>query len=157
MMDCFGDELVRCSMTGYLHHFENTILFGGYIKGYKLNSVVGKSAESQLRLKINRQLFDENDANCNTCKYMQRVKHEKDRHGFLCVQCTNPNGLSSSGQYRKETPDAKVFWIHPDDWMGMECYQHRSVIDANEDYFSYPIKFKAEWFGDNVLYDQHHH
>ena len=54
--------------------------------------------------------FDEMDANCNTCKNLQRIPHEKRKDGQLVGVC-------------KLKSEQLLF--HPDDWMGKECWEAR--------------------------------
>lgn len=58
--------------------------------------------------------FHESEANCNTCKYLKREKHEKDKNGFLYGRCgRNPFGHMF------------VMKFHPEDPMHMRCYVSR--------------------------------
>jgi len=65
----------------------------------------GKEARKQ-----SKKNFDEMDANCNTCKNLMRVHHEKRKDGQLEGVC----------KIRAET-----IKFHPDDWMGNECWEPR--------------------------------
>jgi hypothetical protein len=71
--------------------------------------------------------FHETEANCNTCKHLKRVQHEKDRHGFLYGQCGhNPFGHMF------------VMKFHPDDPMHMRCYVPR-WHDEQQPYDSFSV------------------
>lgn len=60
--------------------------------------------------KESKKNFDEMDANCNTCKNLQRLHHDKRKDGQLVGVC-------------KVTADKLLF--HPDDHMGKECWESR--------------------------------
>ena len=71
------------------------------------------------------QAFAESDGNCNTCKFLKRIKHDKDPHGFLYGHCEhNPFGHMFTMKF------------HPKDPMHMRCYVPRwektdNVFDYN--------------------------
>jgi len=58
--------------------------------------------------------FNASEANCNICKHLKRVAHEKDRAGFLYGHCGhNPFG------------NMFVMKFHPSDPMHMRCWESR--------------------------------
>lgn len=57
--------------------------------------------------------FDKSDRNCNTCKNLQREKHDKCKLGFLKGVC-------------RSTGESIVF--HPQDPMFKDCYIHREEV-----------------------------
>ena len=59
-------------------------------------------------------LFHANERNCNMCKHLVRVPHDKDKAGFLYGHCGhNPFGTMF------------VMKFHPDDPMFMRCWESR--------------------------------
>ena len=75
------------------------------IPGVKLNHKPSKESA---------QAYYEMEGNCNTCKHLQRVKHDKDQFGFMQGRCgANPAGHMF------------VMKFHPHDPMHMRCYQDR--------------------------------
>jgi hypothetical protein len=59
--------------------------------------------------KLSKRNFDEMDANCNTCKNLERTKHQKRTDGQLLGSCK----------------ESRELMFHPDDWMGKECWEKR--------------------------------
>ncbi len=68
--------------------------------------LVEKDAVEARKLSVKN--FNQVEKNCNTCKKLERVKHDK-RGGFLKGKC-EAKGLHS---------------FHPDDPMFMECWEER--------------------------------
>lgn len=68
--------------------------------------------------------FNECEQNCNTCRHLERVEHPKDKHGFMSGVCGNDKGFPSQNPYYEENPSRQMKF-HPDDWMGMPCYEAR--------------------------------
>lgn len=57
--------------------------------------------------------FVENDANCNTCRHLIRIPHEKQHPARLHV------GMCGHQPYKP------LIQFHPDDCMGMRCWEGR--------------------------------
>lgn len=66
--------------------------------------------------------FHESERNCNTCRFLTRVKHDKDSSGFLYGKCENEN---CSNTLYGSTKEHMIF--HPDDPMHMDCYVPRWI------------------------------
>ena len=71
---------------------------------------MANTPEAKAAKRQNDQWFHESEANCNTCKLLERTKHEKRKDGFLLGNCTNTE---------------KTLMFHPDDPMHMPCYVSR--------------------------------
>ena len=56
-----------------------------------------------------KRMFDESEANCNTCSHLVRKRHDIRKDGQLLGHCHKNNDLL----------------FHPDDYMGMVCYEQR--------------------------------
>lgn len=58
------------------------------------------------------------DMNCNNCLRLTRVKHDKDRFGFLYGKC-------DSKEKHPYPRNDGLIKFHPDDHMGMICFVNR--------------------------------
>jgi len=67
--------------------------------------------------KQSKRLFDEHEANCNTCKHLVRKQHNKRKDGQLLGQCHKNNDLL----------------FHPEDHMGMVCYEQRQELEKTKE------------------------
>ena len=100
------NEVHYCHYTGKPIPAGEEIVVGAIIPNVKAKYYV-----SDIELhKRSKRLFDESEANCNTCKHLVRVKHDKCRSGFLYGKCAK---------------DGAELMFHPDDPMHMACYQQR--------------------------------
>jgi len=72
-----------------------------------------------MSIKEQRIAKAEMDRNCNTCADLERVKHKKDKLGFLY-------GICKHHQY------TNTIKFHPDDYMGMRCYINRDTLKPSE-------------------------
>lgn len=104
MVDDYGTEMVLTSEG--LFPATEVKWVKAYMPGAKGGNWRHKSHDTQGAIRA----FHENDANCNTCKHLQRVKHEKCKFGFLEGRCI-AHGMSMR--------------FHPDDPMLMPCYEPR--------------------------------
>jgi len=73
------------------------------------------------------KIFNEYEANCNTCKHLERVPHEK-RHGSSplqgrCKKFKNPEHVTKHGAYLEN--GIIRFWA--EDYMGMPCHEMRGT------------------------------
>jgi hypothetical protein len=74
--------------------------------------------------------FEENDANCNTCKFLKRIPHEKSIFGFLKGICTKPSNILDKKSYygrffiSEDTKELNISF-HPDDAMLNNCWETR--------------------------------
>ncbi len=109
------DKKTICHFTGL--ETEDPIYVGPFIAGLDVRYVMANTEEAKAARKYSRRCFDEDEANCNTCKFLQRTKHDKRVDGRLLGIC------QLSGQPIK---------FHPDDPMHMDCYVPRWKDDGNE-------------------------
>lgn len=123
VVDDFGDiVLARCRYTGELFDASTGIIRGPTIPNVAVAYLDGPNS-AKLHAE-NVALFHENDANCNTCRNLERVKHPKEPSGFLYGRCSSPVGKPSASPYADRTHNG-VMIFHPDDPMLMPCYESR--------------------------------
>lgn len=70
--------------------------------------------------------FNENDANCNTCRHLIRVASDKHRSkiaGLLYGRCGG-SLVVAAHPYADRMVDG-VFPFAPSDWQGMPCWEPR--------------------------------
>jgi hypothetical protein len=99
-----------CHWTGAYVKSKDVVWTGPVVPGVKFKHAAAPGYEDARKESV--RSFNESEANCNTCKHLTRIKHEKCRFGFLQGTC-NKKG------------DGSVMKFHADDWMGMECYEAR--------------------------------
>ena len=103
-----GNEVYICQYSKKPVATDNALMLGplmANVSGTYVCHKDGKEARKQ-----SKKNFDENEANCNTCKNLIRVEHAKIKGGFLKGVC-------------QVTQEKLRF--HPDDWMGKECWEAR--------------------------------
>ncbi len=101
----------KCWQSGRFICESDLMIVGGNIPNSNCKFPIHK--ESILIYKDSCKLFEISEANCNTCKFLQRIKHEKSTDGFLKGKCT------------KKGIDLK---FHPNDpmwYINNDCYIHR--------------------------------
>ena len=102
-----AEGLYTCQYTGLKVSREEAIFLGACVP--QVNGTYVCHPTALPFFKKSKRNFDESEANCNTCKHLVRVKHEPRKDGMLQGECqTMPNLL-----------------FHPDDFMGMNCYEQR--------------------------------
>jgi hypothetical protein len=116
--DDFGSLVYKGHYTGIPVPIQDAVTVGAMLPGLKARyfDIIDHQSEK----KFSQQCFNENDANCNTCKHLQRVKHEKNSAGFLYGKCA----IDSKEPRQYPTTDG-VMMFHPDDYAGMECWEAR--------------------------------
>ncbi len=126
-VDDFGVEVYRCRYdTGWVWA-DNCVVVGSTIPGLKVAYVMAPTVEAIRRHKQQGIWFHENEANCNTCAHLRRMKHDKSPQGFVHAGCDNPEGRVELRQFEDKT------MIHPDDPMHMPCYVSRwAPVDEAE-------------------------
>lgn len=100
---------------------------GAIIPGVKFRHADGPGFEPSRRRSL--ALFHECEANCNTCRHLERVKHDKDCSGVLYGRCGNKDSALST-PYLDRIIDG-VMPFAPDDWMGMPCHEPRAAKGEN--------------------------
>jgi len=91
------------------------------------------------------EAFCDSDANCNTCRHLERIPHEKCQYRMLYGRCKStpinhpyiekPRNWFLSSLWTVVLLVRKIFFLnlfwkipitfHPDDCMNMECYESR--------------------------------
>lgn len=102
-----AEGLYTCQYTGLKVSREDAIFLGACTPQVNGTYVCHSTALPAFRK--SKRMFDESEANCNTCKHLVRVKHEPRKDGQLRGTCKNNTDLL----------------FHPDDFMGMNCYEQR--------------------------------
>jgi hypothetical protein len=116
--DDYGVALYKCRYTGELVGGENAKIIGATVPGVKSKYVMSKSEAAKLAKIESDNDFHESEANCNTCRNLCRVPHNKIPGGFLTGKCINPK--SEMTPYKASNTDLIMF--HPNDPMHMPCY-----------------------------------
>lgn len=117
-VDDFGSMVFICQYTKALVWIENAIFIGSCMPNVHGTCVCAPDAMEAF--KASKAAFNENDANCNTCKHLQRVPHEKSRGGFLYGKCGK--GIV---EHQYPVKDG-IIMFHPDDPMLRECWSPRA-------------------------------
>lgn len=121
-VDDYGEEVWRCHWTSQLVWARDVVWTGSIMPGVHAKYPAGPGYKEIMRLSAIE--FNRWDANCNTCAHLERVKHDKKPDGFLYGRCCNPEYQWEKNPYHKFGDGVIAF--HPDDWMGMPCYQSRA-------------------------------
>lgn len=117
-VDDYGDEVYRCHWTSQLVAVRDAVITGGIMPGVKVRFVAVRDYHQAM--KESQKGFNAMDSNCNSCKHLQRVKHAKSKAGFLYGKCSID---STEPKLYKIFEDVMMF--HPDDYMGMTCWEGR--------------------------------
>lgn len=118
--DDFGELVFRCQYTDALVTASKSIYLGAAIPQVTCTYVCAPDATEAF--KESKRAFDEMDANCNACVHFIRLPFERARaYGKVKGQC-GKNLIPDRMVYGIEDP---VFWVHPDDHMGLECWEQR--------------------------------
>lgn len=116
LTDDYGEAVYRGFWTGRLV-WASEAVFGGTIIP-QVNGVHVDVQGFEPHRKASFILRCEHDANCNTCKHLERVPQKS--KGLMVGICkstpiSHPYGFRDKG----------MILFHPDDFMGMECYESR--------------------------------
>lgn len=109
--DDFGTLWVKCRYTDKTISSLEGIYIGAIVPQVNGTYFCDKNAMSAF--KEEKRLFDESEANCNTCKHLERIPHKKQSPSTIMT------GICIHTPYRIEVK------FHPDDWMGMKCWEAR--------------------------------
>ena len=120
MTDDFGNEVHACCFTGLPVSITNGIIIGSIIPGVRAPRLMANTPEAKAAKRFHDRAFHKSEANCNMCRHLERVKHEKNRAGFLFGRCKSP--AKTAGQYPEA---AGVMQFHPDDPGLMPCWEAR--------------------------------
>lgn len=116
-VDDFGGMVFVCQYTKSMVSVDAAIFVGPCMPNVNGTYVCAPDAMDAFR--ESKATFDAMDANCNTCKSLQRTQHAKNKGGFLYGKCEK--GITQH-QYPMS---AGVIMFHPDDSMGMQCWEAR--------------------------------
>lgn len=119
-----NEEIVQCRYTGKMIPISQAVISPALIPGVKSTLYHENSPEGWQHHKENVAAYEISEANCNTCKYLKRIKHEKDSSGFLYGICEKKSQLLSEYTFHKRDKDG-IMTFHPHDPMGMDCYESR--------------------------------
>jgi hypothetical protein len=122
--DEFGTLWFRCQYTKKLVACDVAIMLGAVMPQVTCTFVCAPDALEAFR--ASKREFDALDANCNSCENFVRVKHDKSPYGFLRGTC----GIGVLPDHMVYDIEDNVFWIHPDDHMGMPCWKARQKSEA---------------------------
>jgi hypothetical protein len=111
-----------CHWTGKTVSDDQVVWTGGVIPNVKARYPAAPGYEEARKESV--RLFHESERNCNTCRYLSRVPHEKNKAGFLRGKCTNSERDLKEHPYR-HLMNGDVMAFHPDDPMHMPCYESR--------------------------------
>lgn len=120
-------KMYKCFYTGKIVTEDEVIWVGSVLPNVKIKVPCAPGYE-QFRKKSIR-LFHESERNCNTCKHLQRVKHDKNYAGFLFGNCAKGCDETNNHPYKHLKQYYKHMAFHPDDAMHMECYESRYIED----------------------------
>ncbi len=128
--DDFGTSVFQCRYTSTLVWADSCVVVGATMPGVKARYVMAPTVRAAQAHRASGIAFHESEANCNTCRWLERVKHEKNA-GFLYGRCAGPAPrFESSPYFNRMQGDVMVF--HPDDPMGMPCYESRFSRGSEE-------------------------
>jgi hypothetical protein len=125
LVDDYGEAHYVCRYTGQLVPASKTWRVGAILQG--VNAVYFAAHGTQHLHRASVQALNEADANCNTCLFFQREKHDKDSAGFLAGSCHRAP-TAHPQMYRKQ---GHTFWVHPTDPMHMSCWHARQSKQAH--------------------------
>jgi hypothetical protein len=109
-VDDFGNIVFICQYTRSFVATDLAIFIGPCMPN--VTGTYACAPDAMPAYKRSRTAFNEAEANCNTCRHLRRVPHEKNKAGHLFGECIR--GMSD-----------QVMQFHPDDPMGMSCWESR--------------------------------
>lgn len=125
--DDYGQSVYRCRYTAAIVFADDAVVIGARIPGVRARLFIAPSEEAKRAHKAEGIAFHEAEANCNTCRYLERVKHSREPAGFLFGRCRSRNGRPDVSHYAdRARGDVMIF--HPDDPMHMPCYASRWMV-----------------------------
>jgi hypothetical protein len=115
--DDFGSLVFVCQYTQSMVTVDSSIFIGPVMPN--VNGTYVCAPHALAAFKSSRANFNAEERNCNTCKSLQRIQHAKNKGGFLYGRCGK--GITEH-QYPMK---GDVIMFHPDDPMGMPCWEAR--------------------------------
>ncbi len=128
--DDYGDALYLCCHTKKIVGPDDSKFAGSIIPNLSYRYAMENSEHAESLRKESVRLFNEHDANCNTCRHLERVKHEK-RIGCSALYglCKSDKQDTAGHPYANRfVGDVMVFY--PPDYMGMKCYEARWSVNG---------------------------
>ena len=123
-VDDYGVAVYRCHYTFDLVWADVAAFVGATLPGVRARYVVSPGNIPLAAHKAQGIRFHESEANCNTCFHLGRVAHAKTPSKFMHGKCRAQHPHHESNPYFGRM-DGEVMIFHPEDWMGMPCYQSR--------------------------------
>lgn len=112
-VDDFGWLFYKCQFTGEMVIPPEFIFLGAVTPQVNGSYVCAPDANPARRESV--KLFHESEANCNTCKKLERIPHAKQH-----PSATHRGICKKIHLYPVEIT------FHPDDFMGMDCWEARA-------------------------------
>lgn len=117
--DDFGNEVYIGHWTGKIVASTDARYFGAIIPQANCRYIDLRD-EGLLARKESYRTFCDSEQNCNTCRHLKRVPHKKNAHSLMAGIC-----LSAPVNHPYRVGKNNEILFHPDDWMGMQCYESR--------------------------------
>lgn len=122
--DDYGQLMYRCRYTSSIVSSDSVVAIGSRIPGLHSRHYMAGTDEARRLYKAEGIAFHDAEANCNTCRNFDRVKHPRNTAGFLFGICRGSEGAPDESPYADRAQNG-VMIIHPDDPMHMPCYESR--------------------------------
>ena len=119
-VDDYGEAVFRGHYSGELVRASQAVYVGPVIPQAPLCYVDGPNGRAARAKSV--RAFDENEANCNTCRHLIRLPGSKGVSGLLRGRCA---GTADWSWHPYPADRGGVMRFAPDDWMGMACYEQR--------------------------------
>lgn len=109
--DDFGHAVYWCHHGAGYAFGPEYVTVGAIVPGVRATYIVAGAAGLAAHKESGRA-FAESEANCNTCRHLDRTQHPKNVAHLLHGKC-------------KADPGKGIMTFHADDFMGMPCYVPR--------------------------------
>lgn len=119
VVDDYGDAVYVGRYTGTHCWPDLSCYYGPAVPQANRCYVDLKSADGLHRDSVRE--FQNSERNCNTCAKLVRVQRPRCKFGFLYGRCDG----SKAGHPYLARMDGDVFFFHPEDHMGMACWEGR--------------------------------
>ena len=120
-VDDFGDAVFRGHWSKSLVWPDEVIYLGPVLPQAPYCYVDGPEGKAARAEDV--RLFDESEANCNTCRWLRRLPFVKDGSGLMPGRCDGPAPAWSVHPYPPRAGSPMRF--APEDWQGMPCWEAR--------------------------------
>lgn len=116
-VDDYGNEVWECHWSKRLVTADQAVLTGSFLPGAHWKFVAAPGFEEARRQSY--IAFADSEANCNTCRHLERLPSRKTADGLLKGRC---KAIPIKHPYPIRDG---VITFPPDDCMLMECYESR--------------------------------